>query len=66
MKYIGMPMGMWALFKKSFKKNLVSILGLSEEEASNAADRNPYSWNMEFLPYEDGSGYKKKDRRHGT
>ena len=25
-----------------------------------AADRNPYSWNMEFLPYADGSGYEAR------
>ena len=24
----------------------------------NAADRNPYSWNMEFYEYPDGSGYE--------
>ena len=156
MKYLGMPMGMWALFRKSFKKNLVSILGLRAEEASkvtdrargeykkiisclpefekedrfkmnivncamfsafvlsmkkkpdvdrlsdyyeqammiapmkmfcrmggkrkfsakdikgmkataalNAADRNPYSWNMEFLPYEDGSGYEARFTKCG-
>ena len=23
-----------------------------------AADRNPYSWNMEFYEYPDGSGYE--------
>ena len=156
MKYLGMPMGMWALFRKSFKKNLVSVLGLSAEEASevtdrarleyrkiisglpefekedrfkmnivncamfsafvmsmkerpdvdslsdyyeqammispvkmfcrmggkqkfsaedikgmkataalNAADRNPYSWNMEFLPYQDGSGYEARFSKCG-
>ncbi len=156
MKYLGMPMGMWALFRKSFKKNLVSVLGLSAEEASkvtdrarreykkiisglpefekedrfkmnivncamlsafvlsmkerpdvdslsdyyeqammiapmkmfcrmggkkkfsakdikgmkataalNAADRNPYSWNMEFLPYKDGSGYEARFSKCG-
>ena len=25
-----------------------------------AGDRNPYSWNMEYLPYEDGSGYEAR------
>jgi len=34
------------------------IEGLKKTEAFRAADRNPYSWNMEFLPYEDGSGYE--------
>ena len=156
MKYIGMPMGMWTLFKKSFRHNLVSVLGMSEREATevtasakprykeiivglpefengdrfkmnivncamlsafvlsmkerpdldsladyyerammigpmnmfcrmsgkqkfsqkdidgmkataalNAADRNPYSWNMELLPYEDGSGYEARFSKCG-
>ena len=151
MKYVGMPLGMWLLFRKSFRGNLVNVLGLSNEEAKritkaakpeykriieslptfekgdrfmmnivncamfsafylqlsekpdiemlikyydksmmiapmrwfcrmsgknkfsekdirglmataalNAADRNPYSWNMEFLPYADGSGYEAR------
>ena len=30
-----------------------------------AADRNPYSWNMEFLPYPDGSGYEARFSRCG-
>ena len=25
-----------------------------------AADRNKYSWNMEYLPYADGSGYEAR------
>ena len=33
--------------------------------ALNAADRNPYSWNMEFLPYPDGSGYEARFSRCG-
>lgn len=151
MKYIGMPGGMWALFKKSFRNKLVTVLGYSGREADgitaaarlkykeiigrlpefekadrfkmnivncamlsafllsmenkpdvekvteyysqammirpmkwfcrlggkqkfsekdirgmkataalNAADRNPYSWNMKFLPYPDGSGYEAR------
>ena len=151
MNYIGMPMGMWALFGKSFQRNLITdfgldagmaksiaakaklrykeiIAGLPEfekadrfkmnivncallcafvlsmpqrpdvqrlteyyahsmmtrpmkwfcrqsgknkftdrdiaslkaTEALRAADRNPYSWNMEFYPYSDGSGYEAR------
>ena len=151
MKYAGMPMGMWNLFRKSFRNHLVSVLGFTEKEAArttvsakpkyreiiaklpefekadrfkmnivncamlsafvlsmkerpsverlteyyaesmmtapmrffcrmmgrkkfsgrdiqgmkatallNAADRNPYSWNMAFLPYPDGSGYEAR------
>ena len=156
MKYIGMPAGMWALFEKSFKEKLVSVLGYDEQTAKeirakakpkykeiisdipefekddrfkmnivncamlaafllqmeekpgvevltkyyaeammtkpmewfckmsgkskftekdiagmqktaalNAADRNPYSWNMEFYPYEDGSGYEARFTKCG-
>ena len=156
MKYIGMPMGMWVLFGKSFRDKLVFVLGYEKKEAAelaaaakpkykeiigrlpefekadrfrmnivncamlssfllsmekkpgvdllteyyaqammtspmkwfcrisgkkkfsdqdirgmkataalNAADRNPYSWNMEFLPYEDGSGYEARFTRCG-
>ena len=156
MKYAGMPMGMWVLFQRSFRKRLVSVLGFSEQEAAaitkaakptyreiikklpefekgdrfklnivncamfsafllsmkkrpdverltdyyaqammtgpmrrfcrmggkrkfsakdisgmkataalNAADRNPYSWNMEFLPYPDGSGYEARFSKCG-
>ena len=33
--------------------------------ALKAADRNPYSWNMDYLPYEDGSGYECRFERCG-
>ena len=156
MKYSGMPGGMWALFGKSFRDKLISVLGYDKEEADkiskaanarykeiigrlpefekadrfkmnivncamlsafllsmekkpdvervtdyyaqammiwpmkwfcrlggkqkfsdkdirsmkataalNAADRNPSSWNMEFLPYPDGSGYEARFSRCG-
>ena len=156
MKYIGMPMGMWVLFSKSFRDKLISVFGYGAAEAGkiskaaksryraiiaglpefekadrfrmnivncamlsafllgmekkpdverltdyyaqammiqpmkwfcrlggrqkfsdkdiqamkataalNAADRNPYSWNMEFLPYPDGSGYEARFTRCG-
>ena len=156
MTYFGMPMGMWALFGKSFRDKLVSVLGYGKEEADriaktaqskykeiidrlpvfekadrfrmnivncamlsafllsmenrpdvdeladyyaqammirpmkwfcrlggrrkfsdkdirgmkktaalNAADRNPYSWNMEFLPYDDDSGYEARFTKCG-
>ena len=156
MKYAGMPMGMWILFRKSFREHLVSVLGCTGSEAArtaaaakpkyweiivklpefekadrfkmnivncamlsafvlsmkekpsveslteyyaksmmiapmrwfcrmggrrkfgerdmrgmkataalNAADRNPYSWNMDFLPYADGSGYEARFTKCG-
>ena len=30
-----------------------------------AADRNPYSWNMDFLEYPDGSGYEARFTKCG-
>ncbi len=36
------------------------IAGMKKAAALNPADRNPYSWNMEFLPYQDGSGYEAR------
>ena len=156
MKYIGMPMGMWVLFRRSFRKKMVSVLGYDERRAARitreakpryrkiiaklpefekadrfkmnivncamlsafllsmetmppveqlteyygqammirpmkwfcrmsgkkkfsdkdirgmkataelkAAARNPYSWNMEFLPYPDGSGYEARFSKCG-
>ena len=156
MKYAGMPMGMWALFHRSFRDRMVSVIGTNEAEAKeterrakqrykeiiaglpefekgnrfkmnivncamlaafylnmqqkptseqmteyyekammiapmrafcrmagkqkfsqkdldgmrktaalNAADRNPYSWNMELLPYPDGSGYEARFSKCG-
>ena len=41
------------------------IQGMKETAALKAADRNPYSWNMEFLPYEDGSGYEARFSKCG-
>ena len=41
------------------------IRGMEKTAALNAADRNPYSWNMEFLPYKDGSGYEARFSRCG-
>lgn len=156
MKYFGMPMGMWLMFKKSFKKNLTDILGydsataekitenakpkykniigdlpefekadrfkmnivncamlcafilsmpkrpnvdelteyyaksmmtkamkwfckqsgkkkysdkdiagMKETAKLKAADRNPFSWNMDYYEYEDGSGYEARFTRCG-
>jgi len=151
MKYIGLPLGMKLLYRESFRRNLVNVLGISEKEtnriakkadkeykniihklpefekgdifkmnlvncaffisflqfveqkptieklteyysksmmikptilfcrmggkikfshkdienmkktaAFKAADRNPYSWNMEYIPYSDDSGYEAR------
>ena len=41
------------------------VRGMRAAAALNAADRNPYSWNMEFLPYPDGSGYEARFSKCG-
>ena len=41
------------------------VAGMKATAAMRAADRNPYSWNMEFLPYADGSGYEARFTRCG-
>ena len=39
--------------------------GMKRTAAFRAADRNPYSWNMEYLPYADGSGYEARFSKCG-
>lgn len=36
------------------------LAGMRSTERLRAADRNPYSWNMELIPYDDGSGYEAR------
>ena len=45
---------------KSFLLDEGYIQGMKDTAALRAADRNPYSWNMEYLPYPDGSGYEAR------
>lgn len=49
--------------KKKFTQK--DIEGMKKTAAFRAADRNPYSWNMEFLPYPDGSGYEGRFTKCG-
>lgn len=49
--------------KKKFTEK--DIRGMKETAALRAADRNPYSWNMDYLPYEDGSGYEARFTKCG-
>lgn len=41
------------------------VAGMQETAALKAADRNPYSWNMDFFEYPDGSGYEARFFRCG-
>ena len=49
--------------KKKFSKSDVDRM--KKTEAFRAADRNPYSWNMTFELFEDGSGYCAKFTKCG-
>ena len=53
--------------RKSGKKKFTEgdIAGMKATAALRAADRNPYSWNMEFIEYPDGSGYEGRFTRCG-
>ena len=46
--------------RKSGKKKFTEkdLAGMKSTAALKAAERNPYSWNMEFYEYPDGSGYE--------
>lgn len=49
--------------KKKFTKK--DIVGMKATAALRAADRNPYSWNMELYEYPDGSGYEARFSKCG-
>ena len=56
----------WFCRKSGIRKfSEQDIQGMKETAAFRAADRNPYSWNMEFLPYADGSGYEARFSKCG-
>ena len=46
--------------RKSGKKKFTEkdIAGMKATARLKAADRNPYSWNMDYYEYPDGSGYE--------
>ena len=54
------PMRLFCRSSGKRKFTDADIRGMRETAAFRAADRNPYSWNMEYLPYEDGSGYEAR------
>ena len=43
----------------------IYISGMKATATLKAADRNPYSWNMEFYEYPDGSGYEGRFTKCG-
>lgn len=48
--------------RKSGKKKFTpqDIAAMKQTAKLRAADRNPYSWNMDFFEYPDGSGYEAR------
>ena len=56
----------WA-FRKSGKRQYTQkhMASLKATADLKAADRNPYSWNMEFFVYPDGSGYEARFSKCG-
>lgn len=59
MKYAGMPMGMWLIFNKSFRKNLTEVLKfeIQESRTITAAAKKKYKELIDKLPE-----FEKKDR----
>ena len=55
-----LPMKLFCQIMGKAKFTVKDIEGMKKTAALNAADRNPYSWNMDFLPYPDGSGYEAR------
>ena len=59
------PMKWFCRMSGRQKFSAKDVAGMKKTAALNAADRNPYSWNMEFLPYPDGSGYEARFSKCG-
>ena len=59
------PMRWFCRMSGKAKFSQKDIEGMKRTAALNAADRNPYSWNMEFLLYPDGSGYEARFSKCG-
>ena len=59
MKYAGMPMAMWIIFHKSFRRNLTEVLKFDEQESRRitAAAKKKYRELIEKLPE-----FEKADR----
>ncbi|GAB6958115.1 L-2-amino-thiazoline-4-carboxylic acid hydrolase [Ruminococcus champanellensis] len=57
----------WWFCRKSGKNKFTEkdIAGMQATAQLKAADRNPYSWNMEFYEYPDGSGYEGRFTKCG-
>lgn len=54
------PMKLFCRLAAASKFTEKDVNGMRKTAAFRAAERNPYSWNMEFLPYSDDSGYEAR------
>ena len=59
------PMNWFCRMSGKKKYTEKDIEGMKKTAAFRAADRNPYSWNMEYYPYEDGRGYEARFTKCG-
>ena len=59
------PMKWFCRMSGRTKFSRKDVLGMKETAKMKAAERNPYSWNMDFLPYPDGSGYEARFKKCG-
>ncbi len=59
------PMNRFCRMSGKSKFTEKDIAGMKATAALNATDRNPYSWNMEFYEYPNGSGYEGRFTKCG-
>ena len=59
------PMKQFCRMSGKSKFTEKDIAGMKATAAFKAADRNPYSWNMEYYEYSDGSGYEGRFTKCG-
>ena len=51
MKYMGMPMGMWALFAGSFQKQLTAVFGYDTDTAKAIAKKQSRNTKQSLQTY---------------
>lgn len=49
MNYTGMPMGMWYLFKKSLKDNLVAIMNYDQKTADTITAKAKWKYKSKTI-----------------
>ena len=59
------PMRWFCRMSAKTKFTPKDLAGMKATAALKAADRNPYSWNMDLIEYPDGSGYEGRFTKCG-